>query len=283
MTSNKPDFITLVLVGAFSLALAACDAHGQMAIRGSTSASPSGAAVNAPSPSPSVSATGLSTTGATPDPNNDSPVLNMIQERGGGSLAAPRGAMAYSDNPRNTTVVVPQQEGSDYWGTDWCHYFYRQARWYGDLCLRQALAGNGQALTNIYNFYLYQPGTLGQLVLQADFNDPRWRVISSPLFPMSNVVHWLAWPTAGEATANTLWLNMTDYQQNQNIWLPYQKVAAEIRAGNGSRFGIQANQPPQDLSAWAWGVSTFTSMTNAIGTQWTAPQCAASYNGCGTG
>lgn len=89
---------------------------------------------------------------------------------------------------------------------------------------------------------------------------------------MFNVVHWVAWPTTGAATANTLWFNVTDYQQqNQPVWLPYQRVAAESQAGNGSRFGFQTYQAPVDLNSWAWQVSTFNSWTDAINKIWSTP------------
>lgn len=108
MRSNKPDFIALVFAGIFSLALAACDVHSQTVASERTPAFPSAGALNEPAVSPSIpAADDVSTSGATPDPDSDSTVLNKIQERGGGSLAAPRRAMAYTGNPKEAAVVVP--------------------------------------------------------------------------------------------------------------------------------------------------------------------------------
>src|SRR3954452_16914225 len=139
------------------------------------------------------------------------------------SSAGARGAPGQPGVSTSGTVrpqTTQTLEGRNYWASDWCHYFYRQGAWYGDVCLRPAADTTGQAIPNLYNEYAYPgPGQrLGNAFEQFDTSAAGYTTVRDLRNPLFNAVEWIRWPSGTASTVDNTEFLVSDSSSGGAIW-----------------------------------------------------------------
>jgi hypothetical protein len=253
-----------------------------------------GALTSGPSASGSSGQQPLATTAprdALPAKAGDVSAASSVSE--GGAAGAPQPLTADQSTP----------EGYQYWNSEWCHFYFHQGQWYGDVCVRPAADPQGQAIAGLYNLYAY-PGAgnpVGNAIQQYSTTDPghiTFRDLQNPLF---TTVQWARSPSGTTATPESMEFMVTDTATNQSVWIAVPQLLNEIAAGNGARYGFAGPALDTGTSTWMagmdsgtgtvsdaadWGTSTWattqTSLAGSVGVlfgqvlnqPWVQPNCS---------
>ena len=171
------------------------------------------------------------------------------------SSAGARGAPAQPGVSTGGTqrLQTPQSlEGRNYWGTDWCHYYYRQGAWYGDVCVRPAADSTGQAIPNLYNEYAYPgPGrSLGNAFEQYDTSATGYTTIRDLRNQLFNTVQWVRWPSGTTATVSNTQFLVNDSSSGGAIWFTGADLINIVRSGQGAQYGFPATTTAASSGTW---------------------------------